>query len=118
MQLVEPETMERTEHDAATTLDGEASQREAASGVMGALENLPERQQEILRLKFQSGLSYQEIARVMDLSVGNVGFIIHTALKTLRVRMLAAEGGVSEPSPSEGGRGQGEGALGQRALGT
>ena len=92
-----------------------ACKREAASGVMGALQNLPERQQEILRLKFQSGLSYQEIARVMDLSVGNVGFIIHTALKTLRVRLVTAEGGVT---PSPPGRGEGEGALGQRAVGT
>lgn len=53
-------------------------------GLMRAMERLPDRQQEILRLKFQSGLSYKEIAGVMGLTVGNVGFLIHTSIKALR----------------------------------
>src|SRR5690606_35833644 len=59
--------------------DAAAEQR---SKLLGWLERLPDRQQEVLRLKFQSGLSYQEIARVTALSVSNVGFLIHTGLKT------------------------------------
>src|SRR5690606_11251561 len=47
------------------------------------LKTLPPRHQEVLRLKFQAGLSYDEISRVTRLSVGNVGFILHTALKSL-----------------------------------
>jgi RNA polymerase sigma factor (sigma-70 family) len=53
---------------------------------------LPENQREVVRLKFQSGLSYKEISRVTNLSVSNVGFLIHTAMKTLRAEMQKDEG--------------------------
>lgn len=46
--------------------------------------NLPEREQEVLRLKFQNGLSYKEISEITELSVSNVGFILHKTLKELR----------------------------------
>jgi DNA-directed RNA polymerase specialized sigma24 family protein len=42
-----------------------------------------------VRLKFQNGFSYQEISRITSLSVGNVGFILHTALKALRQNLSA-----------------------------
>jgi len=61
--------------------------RETASGVMGLLDDLPERQQEVLRLKFQGGLSYAEIATVMDLTANHVGVLIHTAIKAIRERI-------------------------------
>ena len=51
------------------------------------LADLPLNQREVVRLKFQNQLSYQEIAAVTSLSVGNVGFLLHTALKTLRSRL-------------------------------
>ena len=54
------------------------------------LRRLPENQREVLVLKFQHALSYQEISGVTGLSVGNVGFLIHTGLKTMR-RCLEAE---------------------------
>jgi RNA polymerase sigma-70 factor (ECF subfamily) len=54
-------------------------------------------QQEAVRLKFQHGLSYKEIASVLDLTVTNVGFILHTALKTLRARL-----GGDEPTGQRG----------------
>ncbi len=64
--------------------------------VMKMLGELPPRQQEVLRLKFQGELSYREIADVMDLSVSNVGFIIHTAIKALRDKLTgAAESGTA-----------------------
>ena len=56
------------------------------------MHGLPDRQQEILRLKFQGGLSYRQIADVMDLTVSNVGFLIHTSIKALR-EQLATGGG-------------------------
>ena len=52
---------------------------------------LPANQQEVVRLKFQSGFSYKEISRITDLSVSNVGFLIHTAVQRLK-RDWAAEG--------------------------
>jgi len=62
--------------------------------VMTHLENLPDNQQEVIRLKFQNGLKYKEISTVTGLSVSNVGFLIHRGLKTLREKLrkeLAAD---------------------------
>jgi len=59
-------------------------QNEQLAEVMQILNTLPENQQEVLRLKFQGDFSYQEISRITDLSIGNVGFLIHTGLKTIR----------------------------------
>ena len=50
------------------------------------LGTLPPRQQEVLQLKFQNDLSYQQISEITELSVSNVGVLIHNALKTLRQR--------------------------------
>lgn len=55
--------------------------------VLTFVERLPAKQQEVLRLKFQGGLSYKEIAAVTGDSVGNVGFLLHVALRALRERM-------------------------------
>lgn len=59
-------------------------QREQLKLVRGRLDGLPSRDQEVVRLKFQEGLSYKQISAVTDLSVSNVGFILHQALKRLR----------------------------------
>ena len=59
-------------------------QNEQLAEVMNILGTLPANQQEVLRLKFQGDLSYQEISRIANLSIGNVGFLIHTGLKTIR----------------------------------
>ncbi len=48
------------------------------------VENLSPRQQEVLRLRLQAGLSYREIAEVTGLTIGNVGFHLHEAIKNLR----------------------------------
>jgi len=47
---------------------------------------LPPRQQEVLQLKFQNDLSYQEIAEITKTTANSVGVLIHTALGTLRQR--------------------------------
>ena len=54
---------------------------------MHLLDRLPETQQEVIRLKFQHGLSYKEISASTGLSVTNVGFILHTGIKRLRKLM-------------------------------
>ncbi|HMO50810.1 MAG TPA: sigma-70 family RNA polymerase sigma factor [Kiritimatiellia bacterium] len=59
------------------------------------MASLPDRQREVIRLKFQQNLSYREIARVMNLSESNVGFIIHTGIKTLRENMKQLQGALS-----------------------
>ena len=62
-------------------------QEEQLADVLKILSTLPTNQQEVLRLKFQNDLSYLEISQVTNLTVGNVGFLIHTGLKTIRERV-------------------------------
>lgn len=54
--------------------------------VLEAIDQLPEKQREVLRLKFQQSMSYKEISALTGLKTGNVGFILHTAVKTLRAQ--------------------------------
>jgi RNA polymerase sigma factor (sigma-70 family) len=63
---------------------------ETRSQVLAALSQLPPRQQEVLRLKFEQGLSYADIAAVTTLSVTNVGFLLSTGLATLRQQLAGA----------------------------
>jgi RNA polymerase sigma-70 factor (ECF subfamily) len=63
--------------------------QEAASGLLGALAALTPNQQDCIRLKFQQGLSYQQISALTGLSVGNVGYLIHVGLRALRERLGA-----------------------------
>ena len=51
---------------------------------MTILERLSDNQREVILLKFQQGLSYQEIQKVTGIKSGNIGFLIHTGLKRLR----------------------------------
>jgi RNA polymerase sigma-70 factor (ECF subfamily) len=44
---------------------------------------LEPRDREIVILKIEHGRSYKEIAEIMGISVTNVGFILHTAIKKL-----------------------------------
>lgn len=67
--------------------DAQAEASESAGRALRLLDALPEHQREVVRLKFQAGLSYAEISRVTGHSVSNVGFLLHTALKTLRQQM-------------------------------
>jgi len=62
----------------------QAERREQHGQVLDLLNRLPDNQREVVRLKFQSGLSYREISEVTELSVSNVGFLLHNALKQLR----------------------------------
>jgi RNA polymerase sigma-70 factor (ECF subfamily) len=63
---------------------------ETNAALLRLIGHLPPNQQEVIRLKFQNGFSYKEISRITTLSIGNVGFLIHTAVTRLR-RELAAQ---------------------------
>ena len=81
-------TMSKTAADACASREPDQADalelREAASQVLERLALLSENQQEVIRLKFQNGLSYREISGVTGLTVTNVGYLIHTAIQTLR----------------------------------
>jgi RNA polymerase sigma factor (sigma-70 family) len=58
--------------------------RDTEASLIRLLDRLSPNQREVIRLKFQNDLSYQEIADITQLTVTNVGFILHTGLKKLR----------------------------------
>lgn len=77
--------------------------------VREAMENLPELQRQALILYAEEGLSYAEIATVMDASIGTIKSRIHHAKKTLR-RLLRPETlqSLDEAFRDDGGTSEGE----------
>src|SRR5439155_3907618 len=74
--------------------------REASGFLMKILATLPPRQQEVLQLKFQNDLSYQQIAEITKTTANNVGVLIHTALTTPRQRYAAASNALISSNPT------------------
>ena len=68
-----------------------AELHDTSQAVVRMVEHLSDDQQEVIRLRFQHGLSYQQIAEVTGHSVSNVGVLIHTAIKKLRLQMAVSE---------------------------
>ena len=64
---------------------------ETAHQADSLLDGLPHRQQEVIRLKVEGGLSYREISELTGLSVSNVGYLLHTGLKSIRTRLATIE---------------------------
>ena len=86
------EDVDRVEHASADASPAaELETREEGSRVLAVLAHLPAKQREVLRLKFQAGLSYKEIAKVTGHSIGNVGFLVHVGLKSLRDRLAVVD---------------------------
>ena len=85
MSLVE--TADENLASAASPPDAIAETRDSTSRVLTVLSRLTPDQQEAIRLKFQHGLSYREIAAVTGHSETNVGFLIHRGIKRLREMM-------------------------------
>jgi RNA polymerase sigma factor (sigma-70 family) len=52
--------------------------------IADVLRGLPEQQQEACRLKFQNNLSYREISRIMEVSLGTVSNLIGGAVTSIR----------------------------------
>ena len=64
-----------------------AERKEAHQDLQRLLGGLPPKQREVLRLRFQGGLSYREISEVSGHSVSHVGVLLHEALRDLRGRL-------------------------------
>lgn len=77
-----------------------AALSDSAAAVVRLLPNLSANQREVLRLRFQMQMSYQEISGITDLSVTNVGFLLHTALKTLRQQLEALDRAAGSKGPT------------------
>lgn len=89
MTFVNEELLDAREGSDAAPFE-QIEHKEASRFLLEILATLPPRQQEVLQLKFQNDLSYREIAEITNTTIGNVGVLIHTALKTLRQRYAAA----------------------------
>jgi RNA polymerase sigma-70 factor (ECF subfamily) len=84
--------MASVEHDevaVACDLDERHDRRQALGRVLETLETLPANQREVVHLKFQCDLSYKEISEITGLSVSNVGFLLHTAVRAIRSHLSA-----------------------------
>jgi RNA polymerase sigma-70 factor (ECF subfamily) len=68
-----------------------AERRDSAQQAGSLMKRLPARQQEVIRLKIDGGLSYREISELTGLSVSNVGYLLHTGLKSIRTRLATIE---------------------------
>lgn len=73
-----------------TPPDQQAEDDDRVADVMRFMDRLPKNQREVILLKFQQGMSYEEIHNVTGLTQGNIGFLIHTGLKRLREWMPIA----------------------------
>lgn len=84
-----------------TTLDRESQAPAPAEVIAGRetrgrlarlVEGLPANQREVIQLKFQDGMSYKEISRITELTVSNVGYLIHVGMKSLRRQLEPTSG--------------------------
>ncbi len=83
MTYMDDEQVERI-HDRSDDPAEAAARNDQHGEVLRFLERLPENQREVIRLKFQGEMSYKEISEITELSVSNVGFLIHAGIKRLR----------------------------------
>jgi len=102
MMYVDEEVIEGRESDQPMPFD-RLEQEEAMAFLLRIVGTLPLRQQEVIQLKFQNDLSYQQIAAIMQTTANNVGVLLHTALKTLRERyaQVAEDFIPFKPKPNE-----------------
>jgi RNA polymerase sigma-70 factor (ECF subfamily) len=73
--------------DPALPPDAQMLRLEGIGLVRLSLEALDARSRELVRLKFHDDLSYKDIAARTGLTTGNVGFILHHALKTIAAEL-------------------------------
>jgi RNA polymerase sigma-70 factor (ECF subfamily) len=86
MQTLEQHAAE-AQADAAPGPGDRAALREEHALVLEAIAALPENQQEAFRLKFEHGLTYRDISKVMNMPLSTVSYTIARALTEVRARL-------------------------------
>ena len=71
----------------AATAGEKFEEMERKSRVRNEIAQLRPRLRLVMLLKVQEGKSYREIAEITGLTVTNVGYLIHQAMQTLKVRL-------------------------------
>lgn len=70
-----------------------ALEKEESFGeVFDAVDLLPHRQREVILLKFQQGLSYDEISQITGDTKTTIGWLLHEAITKLRKKLNNGEG--------------------------
>jgi RNA polymerase sigma-70 factor (ECF subfamily) len=70
------------------------SRRDEQMHLQQQIDRLPIREQEVLSLRLGQGLSYKQIADIMEMSTSHVGVLIHQAVTRLRSSMNQVESAV------------------------
>jgi RNA polymerase sigma-70 factor (ECF subfamily) len=80
-------------HDVAAgaTPDELAERRSDADHLARLLENLPERERELIALKYGAGMTNRAIAKATGLGESNVGTVLHRTIQRLREAWDAAD---------------------------
>jgi RNA polymerase sigma factor (sigma-70 family) len=76
--------------------DEQIARWESIGLVRLSIETLDGRSRELIRLKFEAGLSYQEIGARLGLTNGHVGYLLHHALKAIASELIKT--GLSQDS--------------------
>lgn len=86
LKLVYSQDVKEGNEQSAIGTDAEESeyQEENIANIRKAIDKLSERQQEVLNLRFQIGLPYTEIAKILDISVESVRTLVYRSVKTIR----------------------------------
>jgi RNA polymerase sigma-70 factor (ECF subfamily) len=74
-----------------STVERVIQDKEETAHLLALLSQLPEREREIIALKYGADMNHREIARVLDLSVVNVGVIVYRTVRKLRARWEMSE---------------------------
>ncbi len=86
----QPEVVESLADVSVDTIR-DREKREAIDTLLQLVRALPGKQREVVLLKFQQDLSYKEISEVTGMTVSNVGYVLHHALKKLKQRWKMVE---------------------------
>ena len=86
LKLVFTNTFQEGNEQKATLAETEGleNQEENIESIRMAMGKLSDRQQEVLNLRFQVGISYPEIAKILDISVESVRTLVYRSVKAIR----------------------------------
>ncbi len=74
-------------HTAADAMTDEVAQKIEFGRLVHCIRQLPDREQEIITLKYGADLNNRQIAKQLGLSESNIGSILHRTVKKLREQM-------------------------------
>lgn len=80
------------EMEADVDIEKHLQQEQEKEHLRRILLELPERDQDLIALKYGAGLTNREIAKITNLSESNVGSILHRTVNTIRIRWEGEDG--------------------------